>query len=1073
MSKIGYEIQVDTASGVASLNKLEKGFKNTGASAKSTGRQVDMTTKLVKKAGVAMSAAFAGVGVTVFTAKANKAWGAYESSLTDMAKVTDESLTLIDEKITALDKNIGSSTELMQGYYQTISAGVTDPQEAMDLMVGASKAAKAAHTEQADVIKVVTKMMKGYGGEIKDVTEATDTLFKIEQLGQTSFKEMVPLMGELSVMSKDVGLNVNEMGGALAYMTQVSGSTSEAVTKVQAVMTALIKPTKELEDAIKASGDGASQSGRDLVSKYGFVGALEQLQLEAGKSGKKLSDLFGRKEAIIATGAWSKDMKGLIALIAEMENKAGKTDSAFAKWEKTWEGIKSTFDATIADIMMEMGREISPAFMVAMEDFSTWAKENKSDILDTAKNLGALAKALGKVGGAIAWVVGQDFKLLNRMFTQFQDQVKANWEIVLNERHVKAMKATREMEKLAQISFDAGVTKKMPLGYKGFNDKEVQAYNAEVNRLLGAADDLWVKKAQAEAAIAEMVNTTGENLIVQSTMEVEVEVTAVGSNAATKKLLAGAEKGPSKAKKDWGSWEMNTYEFDAKSFYNQSGSAGAGGDQTEEDMENYEKMIALAEERAEAEKVAGDYLNSSYERALATMISMSMEGKNLSSTLGAVGGTIGSAWGPIGSVVGAGFGGAIGELMDPQKRDSRSKNDLEIERLIDALGNLTTAMDAFKESLRIKEMTLGEKLSEYRSLQEQKTQAAQTRAKERAYWNKYYEDHPIKGLNVAKDRKEGIDAADMKYYNTMLKLVKASDALEQEFLDLAVTARLRVKEIENEISGARLKETQKSWSDSDWLGYLSSLSGQALDYKTLISTASDDAGVAVATVEYVDALEKLWEAEQEYMQVLEKNVDALEQLRDSVGSLRESLLDSSLNPDQSFNYAQARYNELMIKAQSGDAADVQAYLNYVSTYLEKAQEYYKSTDEYQAIFDSVVSSTGDLQSIEEVLSDNIVTLTGVIEDLTDRIGEYTEDVINSDDYSEEESQSHLLLSTASSMNSGSSGVEPLLVELIDAVNSNKVVVDGNKFEGVIRQVADLNRVEADNTNMHGRSMELQ
>jgi len=119
------------------------------------------------------------------------------------------------EKYTHFDE-----TDLMKGYYQVISAGVTDPIKSLETLTTASQLAKSAHINQAEAIKGLTKLMAGYEGQIKTTAEAADLLYTIEKEGQTSVLELIPVIGGLAKVSADLKVSTDEMGASLATLSK-------------------------------------------------------------------------------------------------------------------------------------------------------------------------------------------------------------------------------------------------------------------------------------------------------------------------------------------------------------------------------------------------------------------------------------------------------------------------------------------------------------------------------------------------------------------------------------------------------------------------------------------------------------------------------------------------------------------------------------------------------------------------------------------------------------------------------------------------------------------------------------
>jgi TP901 family phage tail tape measure protein len=354
---------------------------------------------------ITAAAAAAGYAGYRLARKSLDEFTAFETSLTDLGKVTSESLEDVRKKIMDLPPELGSATELVQGYYQTISAGVTDPKEAMDLLVIAAKAAKAAHVDQSDTIKAITKMMAGYSGEIKNAAEASDLLFAIEAKGQTTVKELVPIIGNISSLSHQAGVNQNEMAAAMAQLTQTAGSTSEAATQYQGILRALIKPTKSMEEALKALG---YESGEAAVEQEGFAGVLLKLKEHSEKSGVGLGKLFESSEALVGLGPLlSDEADGYNESLKAMEESAGATEDAFDRWRNTFKAVFEAFDNTIGKLLIDIGEELAPTAMDAMQDLTDWMNNNRDTISEFVKN----------IGDALAWTAEQLGKLMSQVNT--------------------------------------------------------------------------------------------------------------------------------------------------------------------------------------------------------------------------------------------------------------------------------------------------------------------------------------------------------------------------------------------------------------------------------------------------------------------------------------------------------------------------------------------------------------------------------------------------------------------------------------------------------------------------------
>ncbi|HUU40986.1 MAG TPA: phage tail tape measure protein, partial [Desulfatiglandales bacterium] len=292
----------------------------------------------------------------------------FDSALIDMGKVTDRNLALIRKDIMDIDPILGDATSLMKGYYQVISAGVTDPAKALELLTTAAKASKAAHVDQSETIKALTKMMAGYEGRIKTTSDAADLLFAIEKEGQTTVQELVPIIGDISKASKEAGINQYEMAGALALITQTAGSTSEAATQYKSIIMGLLRPNEKLLELITAQG---YQSAVTMVKTLGFAKTLELLKEGAENSGISIGKFFRSAEGLLGLSALSANsFETYRKKIDDVGMGAGSAAKAFDEWKDSAEALDAELGANFNRLMIEIGTSLAPNVNQGIRDLS-------------------------------------------------------------------------------------------------------------------------------------------------------------------------------------------------------------------------------------------------------------------------------------------------------------------------------------------------------------------------------------------------------------------------------------------------------------------------------------------------------------------------------------------------------------------------------------------------------------------------------------------------------------------------------------------------------------------------------
>jgi TP901 family phage tail tape measure protein len=357
---------------------------------RSSTRRITTSLGNITKSIVSVKGAMIGLGGTLAFRKVLGTYAEFEAATTDMAKVTSRNLNLIKKDIMAIDESVGGATDLMRGYYQVISAGVKDPKQALETLVVSSKAAKAAHVDQAEVIKGLTKIMAGFEGKIKDVTEASDLLFRIEKEGQTSFAELIPVIGGVAKLSSDLKITQDEMAASLATITQTAGSTAEAATEYRGVLIALTKPSTELTAALKNMGFETAQAA---IQQLGLAETMKRLKAETGGAVDWISRLFKRSEAMLGVSALAaKNFQTMGDNLKSMGEKAGGTNKAFAKYEETINGMWDTFKNKLEKVLIRFAEEILPAAVKAIDMMSNNTDEFLSVLTGVTRILGAAPK---------------------------------------------------------------------------------------------------------------------------------------------------------------------------------------------------------------------------------------------------------------------------------------------------------------------------------------------------------------------------------------------------------------------------------------------------------------------------------------------------------------------------------------------------------------------------------------------------------------------------------------------------------------------------------------------------------
>ncbi|UNC92706.1 phage tail tape measure protein [Candidatus Contubernalis alkaliaceticus] len=373
------------------------------------------------------------------------------------AKRIDEFKTGIQDLAMVTGK---STSDLTDGMYQVVSA-FGDTAESINILETAAKAGAAGLSSTESSINLLSAVIKGYNLDVKEAEQVSDYAFKTVALGQTTFDELASSMGKVIPLAASMNLGQEELWGTMATLTGVTGSTAEVTTQLRAVLQGLMKPSGDMQKALKAIG---FESGTAAIETLGLEGVLKALEETTGGNSEELAGLWGQIEAgtavLALTGGqaetWSEK-------IGEMGDVAGETANAFEIQSQTmafqWEQMKQAgvvvlqeIGDAVKELVMPIAQELIPRVQKVVEWFRNLDSGTKTMIVTIAGLLaaigpilvvlGTLITSIGTVAGAlsgialgpIALVVGAIigliaiFKHLWETNEGFRDTVLEIWE---------------------------------------------------------------------------------------------------------------------------------------------------------------------------------------------------------------------------------------------------------------------------------------------------------------------------------------------------------------------------------------------------------------------------------------------------------------------------------------------------------------------------------------------------------------------------------------------------------------------------------------------------------------------
>lgn len=338
--------------------------------------------------GVVTVAKFAGaVGAAALTAAgaATKVAADFQSQMSNVQTLltgTQDEIAAKVSKYGDIVKEVSRATgletsNLTDGLYQVVSA-FGDVDDAAKIMEIAAKSAKAGNAETSDAVNLLSAVTKGYGDISAEANQkAADLAFTTVRLGQTSFPELASSMGKVIPLCATMKVSEEELFGAMATLTGVTGGTAEVSTQLKATIQGFMQPTTAMTAALKKMG---YENGQVAIESLGLQGALDALKESVNGDELAFAGMFSSVEAKTAVlalaGAQSEDFTNKTK---EMYSATGAAESAFdtqtANLKGTLEKLKQAANTTV----IELGEK----FLPVVQTLAEWVLENMPAIQST------------------------------------------------------------------------------------------------------------------------------------------------------------------------------------------------------------------------------------------------------------------------------------------------------------------------------------------------------------------------------------------------------------------------------------------------------------------------------------------------------------------------------------------------------------------------------------------------------------------------------------------------------------------------------------------------------------------
>lgn len=298
---------------------------------------------------------------------------------------------------------------LAEGLYDLVSSGF-DAKESIVVLNASARAATAGLTTTEVSTKAVAAALNAYHRPASDAVQISDDLFQTVNLGVVTFDELASSIGYVLPAANTMNIDIKEVGASISTLTKEGQSGSNAVTNINAAITAFIKPSKGMKAVLKELG---YETSSQLLKQKGFQGALELVTRAVGGNREAIGKLFPNVRAMRAVfGLTGSGAKSAAADLRGFQTDAGATSKVLAEQSKSlafqWQKLKAEGSV----LAIELGTKLIPVFRSVAHDvghivqvFTDLPAPVQSGVVKLLM-LGVVLGPIIRVAGAVATAIG-------------------------------------------------------------------------------------------------------------------------------------------------------------------------------------------------------------------------------------------------------------------------------------------------------------------------------------------------------------------------------------------------------------------------------------------------------------------------------------------------------------------------------------------------------------------------------------------------------------------------------------------------------------------------------------------
>lgn len=271
-----------------------------------------------------------------------------------------------------LSNQFGTDSSLIsQNIFDAISLGAEKSEEAIKgILTTAEKLGKAADVESNTLVQAIQGITNTYTEFAGNAESVGDTMYLAMKRGAGELSDYAAGMKNVAATANLASVDMNQLAALGSALSTTTKNVNTAFVQTDAVLTALIKPSKQARDMLALINEQAGtniQLGKEALKDQNLVEYLKGLEAASEKAGisfiEVVGKMFSRKQAMKGVSAFTDAAGETFEQTFEEMNEAAKNsgeviEEAFSKMadspKMTLDKLKQRLQNTFVDVIEQL-----------------------------------------------------------------------------------------------------------------------------------------------------------------------------------------------------------------------------------------------------------------------------------------------------------------------------------------------------------------------------------------------------------------------------------------------------------------------------------------------------------------------------------------------------------------------------------------------------------------------------------------------------------------------------------------------------------------------------------------------